>query len=183
MAKTKLASGETSKRKAAPASGKRRAVEAWEREEAIQCLALTGSISETARRMGRDVAVIHRIKTDSLEQIAQVRQRLAHDLHVEFVATVRETQQCIRNGLTKLEMPDSPADQAKHFDTLLKILSTEVDKQAVLLEKPIDPVRIDGDGGWPLPPTAVSEEEEVEQDKDYLRDLLDQIKEEDGGLP
>jgi len=134
--------------------------------------------------MGRDIAVIHRIKKDSLGQIAKIRQELIRNLHVEFVATIRETQQHIRDGLTKLEVPESPADRAKHFDTLLKILSTEVDKQVILLDKPNDITRIDGDNGMmALPVTGMSEEEEVENDKDYLRDLLQQIKEEDGGLP
>lgn len=184
MAMEESISGATPKRKVAPASKKRREVEAWEKEEVIRWLALTGSISETARRVGRDVAVIHRIKKGSLEQIAKIRQALIRDLYVEFVAAVKETQQKILDGLIKLEMPDSPADRAKHFDTLLKILTTQVSQRAILLEKPTDIPRIDGNNGMmALPVTGMSEEEEVENDKDYLRDLLQQIKEEDGGLP
>jgi len=183
--KKKSASGATPKRKTAPASKKRREVEAWEKEEAIRWLALTDSISQTARQMGRDVAVIHRIKTANIGQITKVRQELVRDLHVEFVTAIRVIQQKVIDSVGAMKLPESQSDQAKFLDSLGKILSTEVEKQALLLEKPTDIARIDGSGGEFMLSTLSPEEEEIERatDKDYLRELLDEIDEENGDLP
>jgi hypothetical protein len=168
-----MATENTHPKKSAP-KRKRVEVDALEKEEIIRSLALSNCTRATARRVGRDPMIVHRIKQANLDQILSIRAELVRDQHYEFVSVIKVTQSRIRDMVDQMELPEDPAEYPAFLGSLGKLLETQVDKFALLLDRPTE-VR-STEGVEPL--ASVDEEVEAEMDKDYLRQLLKEIEEE-----
>jgi len=154
--------------KKAPPEKKAR-VQEWEKQDICCWLALTGSVRETARIVGRDPATVCRIRQAHEEHVRSIRTQLTSLVRDKFdkaIAVVQDKIAEFTTGLTKLPS----RDQAEALFTLCKCAAIQAERRQTLANLPGETTDADY-------VNLMDDEAQAAADRDYILELINGLRE------
>ena len=141
----------------------------WERQDICCWLALTGSVRETARIVGRDPATVCRIRQTHEEHVRNIRAQLTSLVRDKFDKAIAVIQDKISEFTMDLkELPSK--EEAEALFTLCKCAAIQAERRQALANLPGETTGVDY-------VDLMDDEARVEGDRNYILDLLKDLRE------